>query len=175
MRFNSLSTRTQIIFREIVDAWLEKGEPIGSRAPQPLKRKRTVTSLNPQRPRRPRRHGFIGRSPQIRRQNAHAHRAALLHRRTHGGRRNLSQRRGQLMERSLQNSAAIENVHAIEPVLENISLRLSGLTRHVSIVMAPKNDIPWRHVDFIPLIPRTRARRAGRRKRRHRKPTRPHG
>lgn len=142
-----LNERSREIFRQIVDVYLETGEPIGSRTIS----KRLPVSLSP---------------ATIRNVMADLEDAGLLFSpHTSAGRvptevglrlfvdgllgiGNLSDdERRSIAERCAGSSASIEGL------LERATETLSGLTRCTGLVMAPKTEHPLKHIELVSLSP----------------------
>lgn len=142
-----LNERSREIFRRIVDTYVETGEPVGSRtlSKQMGQRLSPATIRNvmadleelglitsP--------HTSAGRVP------------------TDFGLRFYVDGLLQLGELGEEERREIEvRCHAlgrpVERVLEQASDALAGLTRHAGIVVAPRLDRPFRHIEFVPLAP----------------------
>ena len=142
-----LNERSREIFRQIVDVYLETGEPIGSRTIS----KRLPVSLSP---------------ATIRNVMADLEDAGLLFSpHTSAGRvptevglrlfvdgllgiGNLSDdERRSIAERCAGSSASVEGL------LERATETLSGLTRCTGLVMAPKTEHPLKHIELVSLSP----------------------
>jgi heat-inducible transcriptional repressor len=142
-----LNERSREIFRNIVDAYMETGEPIGSRT--------LARRLD------------LGLSPAtIRNVMADLEDAGLLyapHRSagrlpTEVGLRlfvdgllevgNLTEE-----ERDAIESQCAGTDRSLETLLEEATAALSGLSRCASLVMAPKSDSPLRHIEFVSFGP----------------------
>ena len=142
-----LSERSKQIFRQIVDIYVETGEPIGSR----------TIALRPDQHLSP---------ATIRNVMADLEEAGLLYApHTSAGRvpTDLGLRlyvdglleTGNLTE---QDRGMIESLRAgsgrsVEALLSDASGMLSGLSRFAGLVMAPKSEQPFRQVEFVPLSP----------------------
>ncbi|MSO92073.1 MAG: heat-inducible transcriptional repressor HrcA [Rhodospirillales bacterium] len=144
---SELSERSREVFRQIVDAYLETGEPVGSRT---LSRRLSV-DLSP---------------ATVRNVMADLQEAGLLYApHTSAGRLpteaglrlfvdgllevgNLTEDERERI--SGQCAAAGANV---EGMLQEASTALSGLSRCASLVLAPKTESPLRHIEFINLNP----------------------
>ncbi len=142
-----LNERSREIFRRIVDTYVETGEPVGSRtiakqmghALSPATIRNVMADLeemgllySP--------HTSAGRVP------------------TDFGLRLYVDGLLQLGELGEEERRAIEAHCAatgrpMEQVLEQASSTLAGLSRHAGIVVAPKLERPFRHVEFVPLAP----------------------
>lgn len=145
--FAELNERSRDVFTKIVDAYVETGEPIGSRS---LSR-RLKTQLSP---------------ATIRNVMADLEEWGLLYApHTSAGRLptelglrlfvdglmevgNLSEEERKEIESRIAGTG--KNV---ESVLEKASSTLSGLSHAAGIVMAPKVDAPLKHIEFVPLSP----------------------
>ncbi|MFO1153215.1 MAG: heat-inducible transcriptional repressor HrcA [Rhodospirillales bacterium] len=142
-----LSERSREIFREVVDAYLETGEPIGSRTLS----KRLLVSLSP---------------ATIRNVMADLEEAGLLFApHTSAGRLPTEaglrlfvdgllgigaladDDRRQLTERCAGSGSSVEGL------LEGATAALSGLTRCAGLVTAPKTENPLRHIELVSLNP----------------------
>ena len=142
-----LNGRSRAIFRHIVEAYVDTGEPIGSRT---LAR-RLDMSLSP---------------ATIRNVMADLEEAGLLYAPhvsagrlpTDAGMRlfvdglleigNLSQ-----AERRDIDSRCAGSGHSLEGLLEEATAALSGLSHCAGLVLAPKSESPLRHVEFVSLSP----------------------
>lgn len=140
-----LSERSREIFRQIVDAYVETGEPVGSRT---LSRRLSV-SLSP---------------ATIRNVMADLEDAGLLYSpHTSAGR--LPTEAGMRlfvsgllevgsvaeMERERIDSHCRATGKSLEQVLEEALSTLSGLSRCAGLVLAPKAQVALKHVEFVPL------------------------
>jgi heat-inducible transcriptional repressor len=144
---SELSERSKHIFRQIVDAYVETGEPIGSR---------TIA-------RRPDQH----LSPAtIRNVMADLEEAGLLYApHTSAGRvpTDLGFRLyvdgllelGDLSEEDRTNidGQCAGAGRSVEAMLSDASAALAGLSRYAGLVLAPKSEQPFRQVEFVPLGP----------------------
>lgn len=147
MSFRDLNQRSVEIFRHLVDAYMETGEPVGSRT---LSR-RLAQNLSP---------------ATIRNVMADLEEAGLLYSpHTSAGR--LPTKEGLhyfvhgLLE--LNDVLASEREHLerkcqgqgrqVKDVLEQATNVLSGLSQCAGVVFAPKSDGPLRQVEFVPLSP----------------------
>lgn len=54
-------------------------------------------------------------------------------------------------DRTLMDTAAQGSAHDIPTMLDQISSTLSGITRGASVVLAPKQETPIRHIEFVSL------------------------
>jgi heat-inducible transcriptional repressor len=143
----ALSERSRDIFRQIVDAYVESGEPVGSR---------TIS----------RRLG-IGLSPAtIRNTMAELEEAGLLYApHTSAGRLPTDQglrlfvdgllEVGRLSQDERQNLDArcVAAGRSLPQMLEEASAALSGLSRCAGLVLAPKTERSLKHVEFVNLGP----------------------
>lgn len=142
-----LPARSALILREIVEAYVETGEPVGSRT---LSR-RLPLSLSP---------------ATIRNVMADLEEAGLIYApHTSAGRlptdRGLRLFVDGLLERGALTPEEEEAIAArcaargrsIEEVLEEASALLAGLSQAAGLVLAPKADAPLRHVEFVALGP----------------------
>ncbi len=144
---DSLDTRSREIFREIVEAYLRTGEPVGSR---------TLSQL-----------GGTGLSPaSIRNTMADLARLGLLtaphasagRLPTHAGLRLFLDgflEVGDLTEDERRDIAARLRATggSMETVLEQASEMLSGLAGGAGLVTTPTRDAALRHVEFVPVSP----------------------
>lgn len=142
-----LNNRSLEIFKELVDAFMETGEPVGSRT---LSR-RLTTSLSP---------------ATIRNVMADLEDAGLLYApHTSAGRLpteeglklfvhgllqvgDISKKEQDEIERRCKSKGRNFN-----DILENATSVLSGLSQCASLVMAPKTESPLKHIEFVPLSP----------------------
>lgn len=140
-----LSERSREIFREIVDAYVETGEPVGSRT---LSR-RLSTALSP---------------ATVRNVMADLEDAGLLFApHTSAGR--LPTEAGMRLfvnglleigkladdERERIDTKCKASGKSLEQLLEEALTTLSGLSRCAGLVMAPKSQVALKHIEFIPL------------------------
>ena len=142
-----LSERSKLIFRQIVDAYVATGEPVGSR---------TISRLPEQ-----------TLSPaSIRNVMADLEELGFLYApHTSAGRIPTDQglrlyvdgllEAGHLTsdDRTLIDSQCVGTGRSVEEVLGDASAALSGLSRYAGLVMAPKNERPFKQVEFVPLGP----------------------
>lgn len=142
-----LSARSKEVFRQIVDAYVATGEPVGSRTIA----RRLEEQVSP---------------ATIRNVMADLEEAGLLYApHTSAGR--LPTEAGLrlyvdgLLEvgnltdeerRAIESQCAVRG-RSIEGVLGDASDALSALSRSAGIVTAPTNDRPFRHIEFVPLSP----------------------
>jgi heat-inducible transcriptional repressor len=144
---NELSERSKAIFRQIVDACVASGEPVGSRAISRLPEQ----TLSP---------------ASIRNVMADLEEAGLLYApHTSAGRLPTDQglrlyvdgllEKGNVTEddRSEIDGQCAGAGRSIENVLSDASSVLSGLSRYAGLVLAPKSERPFRQVEFVPLSP----------------------
>ncbi|AIK97138.1 heat-inducible transcriptional repressor HrcA [Candidatus Odyssella acanthamoebae] len=145
-----LNERSLEIFKELVDAFMETGEPVGSRT---LSR-RLTTSLSP---------------ATIRNVMADLEEAGLLYApHTSAGRLpteeglklfvhgllqigDIGDKEREELERRCHTKG-----RNLNDILENATSVLSGLSQCAGLVMAPKTESPLKHIEFVPLSP-TRA------------------
>jgi heat-inducible transcriptional repressor len=142
-----LNNRSQEIFRKIIDAYLETGEPIGSRTIA----RRLKMALSP---------------ATIRNVMADLEEAGLLFApHTSAGRLpteaglrlfvdgllevgNLSED-----ERNRIEAVCAASGRSLPGMLEQVTTTLSGLSRCAGLVMAPKTESPLKHIEFVNLSP----------------------
>jgi heat-inducible transcriptional repressor len=142
-----LNERSREIFRHLVEAYLDSGQPVGSR----LISKRLDQRLSP---------------ASIRNVMADLEEAGLLFSPhtsagrlpTDAGLRIFVDALLELGEVTAEERASIESRCAaagrsVQDVLSQVSTALSGLSAAASIVVAPKADAPLRHVEFVRLAP----------------------
>jgi heat-inducible transcriptional repressor len=142
-----LNERSREIFRHLVEAYLDSGQPVGSR----LLSKRLEQRLSP---------------ASIRNVMADLGDAGLLFSPhtssgrlpTDAGLRIFVDALLELGEVTADERASIESRCAaagrsVQEVLSQVSTALSGLSAAASIVVAPKADAPLRHVEFVRLAP----------------------
>ena len=142
-----LSERSRDIFRQIVDSYLETGEPVGSRTVA----RRLRMALSP---------------ATIRNTMADLEEAGLLFApHTSAGRipTELGLRLfvdgllevGNLTdaERRDIDAQCVASGRSMEEVLEQASSTLSGLSRCAGLVVAPKTESPLKHIEFVSLSP----------------------
>lgn len=147
MSMFELSARSREVFRELVDAYLETGEPVGSRT---LSRRLSL-ALSP---------------ATIRNVMADLEESGLLFAPhpsagrlpTDAGLRlfvdgllevgNLPEADRKILTQRCAGSGA-----SVEGLLEQATSALSGLTRCAGMVMAPKTDTTLRHIEFVHLSP----------------------
>jgi heat-inducible transcriptional repressor len=145
-----LNNRSLEIFKELVDAFMETGEPVGSRT---LSR-RLTTALSP---------------ATIRNVMADLEDAGLLYApHTSAGRLPTEEGlklfvHGLLQVGDISDKEREEIEHrcqaqgrSLNDILENATSVLSGLSQCAGLVMAPKTESPLKHIEFVPLSP-TRA------------------
>jgi heat-inducible transcriptional repressor len=142
-----LNARSREVFRQVVDAYVATGEPVGSRTIA----RRLDEQISP---------------ATIRNVMADLEEAGLLYApHTSAGRLPTDAglrlyvdgllEVGNLTEeerREIEGQCAVQG-RSIEGVLSDASTALSALSRHVGIVTAPVNERPFRHVEFVPLSP----------------------
>ena len=142
-----LNERSRAIFRQIVDAYVETGEPVGSRKISRL----LEQSLSP---------------ASIRNVMADLEELGLLYApHTSAGRIPTDQGlrfyvdglletgRVSIDDRSTIDSQCAGIGRSVEEVLGDASSALSGLSRYAGLVMAPKTERPFKQVEFVPLGP----------------------
>lgn len=140
-----LSERSREIFREIVDAYVETGEPVGSRT---LSRRLSV-SLSP---------------ATVRNVMSDLEEAGLLYAPHTSAGRVPTEEGMQLFvngllelgtlgetERGRIDEQCKANGKSVEAMLEEASSTLAGLSRCAGLVLAPKTQVALKHVEFIPL------------------------
>ncbi len=142
-----LNARSKEVFRQIVDAYVATGEPVGSRTIA----RRLDEQLSP---------------ATIRNVMADLEEAGLLYApHTSAGRMptdaGLRLYVDGLLEvgnvtddeqREIEGQCAVQG-RSIEGVLSDASTALSALSRYAGIVTAPVNERPFKHVEFVPLSP----------------------
>lgn len=142
-----LSERSREIFRQIVDAYVETGEPVGSRT---LSRRLSVT-LSP---------------ATIRNVMADLEDAGLLYApHTSAGRLPTEAGMRLFVSGLLELGKLPENERdridqhcrstgkSLETLLEEALTTLSGLSRCAGLVLAPKSQVALKHIEFVPLGP----------------------
>lgn len=142
-----LDARSREIFREIVEAYLETGEPVGSRtlsrrgaiALSPASIRNTMQDLTE--------HGLLA-APHV-----SAGRVP-----THAGLRLFVDGLLEIGDVTAEERAAIEasvagSAVSVDQVLERASDALSGLAGGAGLVLAPTRDAELRHVEFVALGP----------------------
>ena len=147
LSISELSRRSLEIFRELVDTYVETGEPVGSRT---LSR-RLQTPLSP---------------ATIRNIMADLEEAGLLYApHTSAGRLPTDEglrlfvhgllEVGDLsdQDRHYLNQLSETTGQSIDKVLERATSLLSGLSKCAGLVMAPKTDAPLKHIEFVHLSP----------------------
>jgi heat-inducible transcriptional repressor len=147
MMITELNSRSRQIFRQIVDAYVTTGEPVGSRTIS----RRMDEQLS---------------SATIRNVMADLEDAGLLYApHTSAGRMPTAAglrlyvdgllevgNVGDDDKRSIR-AQCVGTGKSLEAVLGDATEALSGLTRHAGLVAAPANDRPFRHVEFVSLGP----------------------
>ncbi|MFO1073428.1 MAG: heat-inducible transcriptional repressor HrcA [Geminicoccaceae bacterium] len=142
-----LNARSKEVFRQIVDAYVASGEPVGSRTIA----RRLEDQLSP---------------ATIRNVMADLEDAGLLYApHTSAGRLPTEAglrlyvdgllELGHLTDterQAIEGQCAVRG-RSIEAVLADASESLSALSRYAGIVTAPTNDRPFRHIEFVPLSP----------------------
>jgi heat-inducible transcriptional repressor len=142
-----LNERSREIFRQIVDVYLETGEPIGSRTIS----KRLTASLSPATVRNVMadledagllfaRHTSAGRLPTEAGLRLFVDGLLEIGNLTDDERRSIAQR-------------CAGSGNSVEGLLEQATEALSGLTRCTGLVMAPKTDNPLKHIELVNLSP----------------------
>jgi heat-inducible transcriptional repressor len=142
-----LNNRSLDIFKELVDAFMETGEPVGSRT---LSR-RLATALSP---------------ATIRNVMADLEEAGLLYApHTSAGRLPTEEGlklfvHGLLQVGDISDKERQEIDHrckiqglSLTDILENATAVLSGLSQCAGLVMTPKTESPLKHIEFVPLSP----------------------
>jgi heat-inducible transcriptional repressor len=144
---SELNDRSREIFRQIVDAYVETGEPVGSRT---LSR-RSALELSP---------------ATIRNVMADLEEAGLLYApHTSAGR--LPTEAGLRLfvngllevgglseeERAEIEARCVAGGKSLAQALEEATATLAGLSRCAGLVLAPKTERPLRHLEFVPLSP----------------------
>jgi heat-inducible transcriptional repressor len=142
-----LSDRSKAIFRRLVDAYVETGEPVGSRTLSRL----LEDALSP---------------ASIRNVMADLEELGLLYApHTSAGRIPTDQGlrfyvdgllemgRVSIDDRSRIDSQCAGIGRSVEEVMGDASSALSGLSRYAGLVMAPKTERPFKQVEFVPLGP----------------------
>ena len=142
-----LNKRSREIFRQVIDAYMETGDPVGSRTLS----KRLNSALSP---------------ASIRNVMSDLEEAGLLYApHTSAGR--LPTEAGLRLfvdgllevgalsedERNNLESRVAGSGKSLEGLLEEATTALSGLSRCAGMVLAPKTDSPLRHVEFVSLSP----------------------
>ena len=142
-----LNTRSREIFRQIVDAYLETGEPVGSRTVS----RKLSTTLSP---------------ATIRSVMADLEEAGLLYA-PHASAGRLPTEHGlrlfvhgllEIGDLGEQERSSIEGQCStagrnLAEVLEDATTALSGLSSCAGLVIAPKTDRPLKHIEFVNLAP----------------------
>ena len=142
-----LNERSREIFRQVVDVYLETGEPIGSRTIS----KRLTGALSPATIRNVMadledagllfaRHTSAGRLPTEAGLRLFVDGLLEVGNLTDDERRSIAQR-------------CAGSGNSIEGLLERATETLSGLTRCTGLVMAPKTDNPLKHIELVSLSP----------------------
>jgi len=142
-----LNERSREIFRTIVDEYVKTGEPVGSRTIS----RRLTTALSP---------------ASVRNVMADLEDAGLLHSpHTSAGR--LPTETGLRLyvdallqvgdlapdERKAIEQACAQAGHLFDDLVGQATGLLSGLSSHAGMVIAPKKEAPFRHVEFVSLAP----------------------
>ena len=141
----SLDDRMRMIFREIVESYLQTGEPVGSRT---LSQTGRVT-LSPASIR-----NTMSDLAQLGLLTAPHQSAGRLP--THMGLRLFVDGLLQVGELTSQERRSIEgqvmgSARSVENVLSEASSLLSGLAGGAGLVVSPKQEAPLRHIEFVPL------------------------
>jgi heat-inducible transcriptional repressor len=147
MMISELNERSREIFRQVVDAYIETGEPVGSRTLS----KRLRSELSP---------------ATIRNVMADLEDAGLLFApHTSAGRMPTDAGLRLFVDGLLEvgdiSEAERRNISqqcagsglSVEGLLERATATLSGLTRCAGLVMAPKTDVALRHIEMVSLSP----------------------
>lgn len=143
---NDIDARSREIFRQIVESYLKLGEPVGSR----------TLSQDPR---------IAVSAATVRNVMADLTDIGLLHAPhvsagrlpTEYGLRLFVDSLMQVSDLSEQERRAIDSGEAQEEgasVLEQAAAKLSGLTQTASLVVAPKQEAPLRHIEFVATSPR---------------------
>lgn len=145
--FSDLNNRSLDIFKEIVEAYVETGEPVGSRTIS----RRSTMNLSP---------------ATIRNIMADLEEAGLLYApHTSAGRLPTDEglrffvhgllQVGSLSEYEKQEieQRCLASGKSFNDVLEEATSALSGLSKCAGIVMSPKSDAPLKHVEFVLIAP----------------------
>ncbi|MEQ8936087.1 MAG: heat-inducible transcriptional repressor HrcA [Amphiplicatus sp.] len=143
---NDIDARSREIFRQIVESYLKLGEPVGSR----------TLSQDPR---------IAVSAATVRNVMADLTDIGLLHSPhvsagrvpTEYGLRLFVDSMMQVSDLSEQERRAIDSGEAQEEgasVLEQAAAKLSGLTQTASLVVAPKQESPLRHIEFVATSPR---------------------
>lgn len=140
-----LNDRSREIFRAIIDAYMQSGEPVGSRTIS----RRLSTQLSP---------------ATIRNVMADLQELGLLHAPHNSAGRLPTDAGVRLFVDGLLQVGDIAETERVEieghlaasgmslpQALEKASTTLAGLTSHVGLVMAPKTSSPITHIEFVPL------------------------
>ena len=142
---NDIDARSREIFRQIVESYLKLGEPVGSR----------TLSQDPR---------IAVSAATVRNVMADLTDIGLLHSPhvsagrvpTEYGLRLFVDSMMQVSDLSEQERRAIDSGEAQEEgasVLEQAAAKLSGLTQTASLVVAPKQEAPLRHIEFVATSP----------------------
>lgn len=144
---NELNARSREVFRTIVDAFVATGEPVGSRTIA----RRLGSQLSP---------------ATIRNVMADLEHSGLLYAPhtsagrlpTDAGLRLYVDGLLELGDLSVNERRSIDSRctgagRSFEAVLSEASDALSGLTHYAGLVMSPKTERPFRHIEFVPLAP----------------------
>jgi heat-inducible transcriptional repressor len=142
-----LNDRSREIFRHVVDAYMETGEPVGSRT---ISRRLSVM-LSP---------------ATVRNVMADLEEAGLLYA-PHASAGRMPTEAGLRLfvdgllkvgtlaeaERRDIESRCVSSGHSLQGLLEEVSHTLSGLTGCAGLVLAPKTNVTLRHIEFVSLNP----------------------
>lgn len=144
---HELNQRSREVFRQLVDAYVVSGEPVGSRTIA----RRLTQPLS---------------AATIRNVMADLEEAGLLYApHTSAGRLPTDAGLRLYVDGLLEVGNLTENEktdiehrcagsgRSVEALLSDASDALSGLSRHAGIVVAPTSDAPFKHVEFVPLGP----------------------
>ncbi len=147
MDIKDLSDRNRVIFRQIVETYLETGEPVGSRTlsrvdgidVSPATIRNVMADLE---------EGGLISAPHVS--------AGRIP--TDMGLRLFVDGLMQVGELTSDERAIIRgrlkgDSRSVEDVLGEAAGALSGLAQCASLVMVPKSDLPVRHIEFVPLAP----------------------
>ena len=143
-----LSERSKQIFRQIVDAYVETGEPIGSRtlARRPDQHLSPATIRNVMADLEDA--GPAVRAAHLGRPRADRSGLSPVRRRAAGDPAASPRRTGRSIDSQCAGSG-----RSVEAMLSDASSALSGLSRYAGLVMAPKVEHPFKQIEFLPLSP----------------------
>ena len=144
-----LNERSRDIFRQIVESYLETGEPVGSRnisrliamPLSPASVRNVMSDLEAARP--DLRAAHLGRAA------ADRIRPALLRRCADGGRRPHRPERASIESQV----AAVGRAQSVEARARRGDAALSGLTRGAGVVLTAKSNSRLKHIEFVRLEP----------------------